>query len=465
MHMTAAQTSAERCRRRIAAASLLTLFAVRLAWAATEPLNAPSAGAPAIPDDFVLAAGGDLIGPYRPVLKLNSPGFLELVSILRQADVAFANHEGSLFDLHKFSGGPSAENGGGLPLQSLDVGRELKAMGFKLLSKANNHATDFGVAGLSETEKSLREIGIVFAGSGASLDAARAPAYLQTPKGNVALVATASTFVPMSVAQPSQISEGLMTRPSPGISVIRNESSLNVTREQMGWLAQIASVHGLLKEMNAVAVPARLQLGQQSFAISENPGLTYDANSDDQEGVLASIREARKKAPLVIFSIHAHETASLNGDDPHPAAFLRPLFHKAIDAGAGAIVRHGPHLLNGIEIYNGKPIFYGMGSLFFDFGGARSYTIPNTNIRLDFPDTWFETAVVTTQYRAGRVHEIRIYPALIEVSTKPTVGLPNLARGADAERILERLKRDSQQFGTDIQIVNGVGIIHGSPAR
>jgi poly-gamma-glutamate synthesis protein (capsule biosynthesis protein) len=233
----------------------------------------------------------------------------------------------------------------------------------------------------------------------------------------------------------------------------------------MGSLASIASRHGLLPaKEGAPSTPERLKLGNQSFVISDRRGMTYEPNADDEDAVLASIREARKKAPLVVFSIHAHETASADWDDPDPATFLRPLFHKAIDAGAGAIVRHGPHVLNGIEIYRGKPIFYSMGSLFFDFGGARSYTIPGTNTRIDFPDTWFETAVATTEYRGEQVSEIRIYPMLIEVSTKPTCGVPNLARGADAQRILERLRRDSRQFGTEISIVNDVGIIRGPGA-
>ena len=52
-------------------------------------------------------------------------------------------------------------------------------------------------------------------------------------------------------------------------------------------------------------------------------------------------------------------------DSAVPADFLPLLFHKAIDAGADVVIRHGPHELNGIEIYKGKPIFYSLGSLFF----------------------------------------------------------------------------------------------------
>jgi poly-gamma-glutamate capsule biosynthesis protein CapA/YwtB (metallophosphatase superfamily) len=46
-------------------------------------------------------------------------------------------------------------------------------------------------------------------------------------------------------------------------------------------------------------------------------------------------------------------------NNPQPADFEPALFHAAIDAGADAVVRTGPHVLNGIEIYKGKPMHRG----------------------------------------------------------------------------------------------------------
>ncbi len=36
-----------------------------------------------------------------------------------------------------------------------------------------------------------------------------------------------------------------------------------------------------------------------------------------------------------------------------------------IDAGADVFVGHGPHVLRGIEIYKGKPIFYSLSNFIF----------------------------------------------------------------------------------------------------
>jgi poly-gamma-glutamate capsule biosynthesis protein CapA/YwtB (metallophosphatase superfamily) len=169
----------------------------------------------------------------------------------------------------------------------------------------------------------------------------------------------------------------------------------------------------------------------------------------------------------VLFSIHAHEITPYakpaQGDDndtARPASFEPILFHAAIDAGADAAVRNGPHVLGGIEIYKGKPIFYSLGSLFFEFGGSRSYKVPG-GMLLRFSDAWFQTIVPVVTYRHGKVNEIRLYPMSIESSHTPTDGRPRPAGPQEARRILARLQAMSAVYGTRIEIANGVGIIHG----
>ena len=58
-------------------------------------------------------------------------------------------------------------------------------------------------------------------------------------------------------------------------------------------------------------------------------------------------------------SIHSHE---ISGDKKeNPADFLVEFAHGCIDAGAHAVIGHGPHLLRPVEIYKGYPIFYSLG--------------------------------------------------------------------------------------------------------
>lgn len=437
------------------------------------PAAAQVSGSPRAPDpvgaektDIVIAVAGDMIGPYRPLAELESPGFDGVLRLFKDADAGFANHEGSAFDLDAFPGWPAAENGGGTPLSPAITARELNDAGLTMMSKANNHATDWDIAGLAATEEVLRAAGISIAGSGPSEAAARAPTIRDTPAGRIALVSTASSFTPMSRAADAVASKEKPQRARPGISVLRTIPVTLVDSVEFAAMSAIARRRGLPVFAESV------QIGEQGFGLSDRPGGTYQVDARDRKAVLDAVAVAAREADLSIFTIHAHETASTAGprsadgpapsEDPVPADFLPQLFHEAIDAGASMVVRHGPHSLNGIEIYKGRPIFYSMGSLFFDFGGKRRYTIPGTRQVIEFPDEWFESAVAKIRYRRGELVDVRIYPVMIEVSEAPTNGLPLTASGADAQRILERLQRDSAAYGTRIRIVDNVGIIDGA---
>ncbi len=48
--------------------------------------------------------------------------------------------------------------------------------------------------------------------------------------------------------------------------------------------------------------------------------------------------------------------------------------HAAIEAGADIVIGHGPHYSLPVELYRGKPIFYGLGSFSFHTGhGGRRH--------------------------------------------------------------------------------------------
>jgi poly-gamma-glutamate synthesis protein (capsule biosynthesis protein) len=54
--------------------------------------------------------------------------------------------------------------------------------------------------------------------------------------------------------------------------------------------------------------------------------------------------------------------------------YMREIAHAAIDAGADVVVGHGPHFVLPVEVYQGKPIFYGMGNFSFHTGhGGRQH--------------------------------------------------------------------------------------------
>lgn len=426
---------------------------------ASTVASAAVAQAPAsVKNGFTLAVTGDLIGPEKPITAYGDPGTQRISKLLSGADAAFGNQEGSIFDLGKFESWPAAQNGGGTPINDAVVAFDLNTMGFKLMSLGNNHATDFGVEGLVETHRSLDAAGIVHAGTGDSLTAARAPAYVTTAKGVVGLVSFAGTYTDLSIAADANPGRGFRARP--GLAPLRSRELQLVTPEQMQTLRVIAArseTPDAAKNpevFSAAKSGEELTIGKTTFRVAEGAGLAYDLNADDRAAALASVKEARGKADLVMFSIHAHETASSDPEDVRPADYMRPLFHELIDAGADAIVRHGPHALLGVEIYKGRPIFYGMGSLMFQVGDKkrqfRGFTLP---------EAWYDGAVAVSEYKDGCVAAIRIHPFVQNLEDDRLVGTPRSPTHDEAQRVLKRIQAASVQFGTRIDIEGDVGVI------
>ena len=74
-----------------------------------------------------------------------------------------------------------------------------------------------------------------------------------------------------------------------------------------------------------------------------------------------AIHLAKKRADFVLVIVHGgHEYYSL------PSPRMQELYRFFVDVGADAVVNHHQHCFSGYEVYNGKPIFYGLGNFCFD---------------------------------------------------------------------------------------------------
>src|SRR6478672_7862506 len=125
----------------------------------------------------------------RSDLRMTKPAALPVIKSLLTGDVIFTNLEATV----ALPGETVSEGRGFLtPPEALDA---LRAMGFNLLALANNHAFDLKESGIRNTIGELDRRQIVHAGTGVNIAAAAAPAYLQTPKGTIALVASASGLI------------------------------------------------------------------------------------------------------------------------------------------------------------------------------------------------------------------------------------------------------------------------------
>lgn len=76
---------------------------------------------------------------------------------------------------------------------------------------------------------------------------------------------------------------------------------------------------------------------------------------------LRNIEKAKKNADFVLVIIHG-------GTEQYqlPSPRMKETYRFFVEQGADAVVNHHQHCYNGYEVYQGKPIFYGLGNFCFD---------------------------------------------------------------------------------------------------
>ena len=92
----------------------------------------------------------------------------------------------------------------------------------------------------------------------------------------------------------------------------------------------------------------------------------------DIEAAQKIISDLKKETDWVIVNLHSGVEYEHNTD-----SVQIKIAHSLIDAGADAIIGHHPHVVQGMEAYNGKPIFYSLGNFVFD-----QYFSPDTQEEL-----------------------------------------------------------------------------------
>ena len=420
-----------------------------------------------------IVAAGDSLATMRLSVHDDEP-YTSMLRILRSADVSFTNLEMLLGD---FESPPAAESGGTYAMAEPFMAEELKWMGFNLYARANNHSMDYGEGGLLSTTRILNRLGLAHAGVGRNLAEARSPAYLETKNGRMALISASSTFAAFGRA--GEARRDMIGRP--GVNPLRYEAKLLVPHRVMRQLKRVFKEAGapVRKEKGGVISLMSLKLaGGRKSQIVTFP------NEGDVKEIVASIKDAKRQSDCVLVSLHAHEADGVNREAP--AAFMRIFCKKCLDSGADAIIGHGPHLLRGIEIYKRKPIMYSLGNFVFMNETVRflpseiyeRYRLTWNATPADLYDArgrkgkkdergfrWFtydrvywESAIAKFTLEDGVLRELQLYPVTLGFERpRSQRGRPVLAEGRQARAILERLRRLSLQYGTELDIINGIG--------
>ncbi len=424
-----------------------------------------------VSDGFTLTAVGDLI-ISRPLSQYaaREPGFKSVLDILKSGDALCGNMETSILDLRNFKGYPYSFAGDWTLSALPSVAGDLKKMGFDFVSRANNHAEDWGIEGMRETSRLLDDAGIVWAGVGEDRGLARAPAFYESSKGRIGIVSFASTFLPTAAALPA---EGAAPG-RPGVSALTVTQYIELPPQAMKSLAETSCrIYG----MHCGKTPSSLSMFNLNFKLAQTFHYDFTMDPEDQAEIYRAIREGKQNADFLVATIHSHD-CSLDCDDPTKpqlaAAYLRTLAHNAIDSGADEFITTGIHNLGPIEIYRGRPIFYGISNFFWsdiqlplphDLYQANRAVLDDAYLRPERVTNWdlsaplnvqggfaepfiFQTIIAQTVFDRGQLAKVRLYAIDLGYGKKLSEsGIPHLADESVARTIFKRVADATAQYG------------------
>src|SRR6185295_2373219 len=218
------------------------------------------------------------LSPYR------EPQFLALAELLRGADLTIANLEFLFHDYEsswQWTGGTYTRS----DPRNLE---ELKWLGIDAVFTANNHAYDFSEGGFLTTLRHLDEAHIPHAGGGIDLDHARAPAYVDLPKGRVAMMSGSSSYTEISRA-----GAGRADFPGkPGINALRYRTEYQVppdvfealakARVELGFAAEedLYKTFVFAGELPPLDEETQLRAFDKQFGLADKFGIKTSASNE-----------------------------------------------------------------------------------------------------------------------------------------------------------------------------------------
>ncbi len=253
--------------------------------------------------------------------------FGRIVDTLRSADVLFGNLECCLYQP---TAARSAMDEGFYAAPA--AGTALKFAGYHAVGNANN--VNYGTDAIQSSLRELEKLGIPATGAGLNRAQARAPAIVTHAGVRYGFVQRTSVYWPTN----HEAGEN-----SPGVAALRGHTAyqlpLHKTRPE-------------IPPANRPGVPPVILTWADPKYLAE---------------YVAEIAALRKQVDVVVASQHwgLHEEV---------LDYMPEIAHAVIDAGADIVIGHGPHFSLPVEIYKGKPVFYGLGSFSFHTGhGGRKH--------------------------------------------------------------------------------------------
>ena len=259
--------------------------------------------------------------------------------------------------------------------------------GLDYVTLANNHTYDYQLDGMTETMQVLDAAGLPHNGSGLNSDRALRPAMLSADGLAVGVVAMCdrtgnyNNYQPFLDAGPSRPGFALWSRGN-------MQAAITALRPQVDWL--VLQVHS---------------------------GNEYSQEPSRNTGPGQAWQEDFPWDP---------ELRGLSARELNPDQSERSLRQEAIELGANLVITHHPHILQGLEVYQGGLIAHSLGNFVMDLSYLETMT----------------TALLDVQVAEDELQSVRVHPAFIQD------WIPGYLRGGAARMALDQLSSLSRDFDT-----------------
>lgn len=332
--------------------------------------------------DIMLARRYEQAGGIIPTQGVNAIFQPTLHMLGNAADITVANLEVVLTNLGSphptksvvYRGNPSNISG-------------LVYAGIDKVSIANNHTLDYGWEGMNQMRGLLENNGIIYSGAGANSYEAYTPAFVNKSGLNIAFLASSDRTGQYNNAQPY-------------LQAGYNKSGFAYMTpyyisQQIGAVEGVADLKIL-----------ELHAGSE---YSLSPGSNYDKNNPFQEDTQDEDYDYRTDVP------HMWDLA---------------IRRYAVEAGADLVIVHHPHIIQGLEVYQGKLIAHSLGNYVFD---------------LDYPETMPSMILYADAAHEG-FSNFTIKPVYIDNY------IPLPATGILGNHILDYLAMRSTELSTKLMV-------------
>ena len=254
--------------------------------------------------------------------------FRRVAAEFKSTDVVFSNMECCLY---LPPAGHAVENEGFFA-DPRAGGEALKAGGVQAVGIANN--VNYGEAAITRSIARLDEIGVPHTGAGANRDAAYAPVILERGGVRFGFMQRTAVYWPTNHEA---------TKHTAGVAVMKGHTAYQLPLHK-----------------TRVEIPPCNRPGLPPVILTWCDAAHLKQFKDD-------VAALRAQCDVLVASCHW-------GLKKEVLDYMSEWAHAAIDAGADIVMGHGPHFSLPVEVYKGKPVFYGLGSFSFHTGhGGRKH--------------------------------------------------------------------------------------------